>query len=43
LVSVFYGDAADWKAMIAGQALLPSRQAVIGLSGSSILTLEVET
>jgi hypothetical protein len=28
----FYGDAPDWKGMIAGQALLACRQAVIGLS-----------
>jgi hypothetical protein len=27
----FYGDAPDWKGMIAGQALLACRQAVGGL------------
>jgi hypothetical protein len=30
--AAFYGDAADWKGMIAGQALLACRQAVSGLS-----------
>jgi Protein of unknown function (DUF2817) len=30
--AAFYGDAPDWKGMIAGQALLACRQAVSGLS-----------
>jgi hypothetical protein len=31
LRAAFYGDAGDWKGMIAGQALLASRQAIAGL------------
>lgn len=27
----FYGDAGDWKGMVAGQSLLATRQAVAGL------------
>jgi hypothetical protein len=30
--TAFYGDAADWKGMIAGQSLLACRQAVAGLA-----------
>ena len=30
--AAFYGDAPDWKGMIAGQALLACRQAVTGLA-----------
>jgi hypothetical protein len=33
--AAFYGDAPDWKGMIAGQALLACRQAIAGLSTSS--------
>ena len=32
LRAAFYGDAGDWKGMIAGQALLACRQAVAGLT-----------
>jgi hypothetical protein len=32
LRAAFYGDAGDWKGMIAGQALLACRQAIAGLS-----------
>jgi hypothetical protein len=28
----FYGDADDWKGMVAGQSLLATRQAIAGLS-----------
>jgi hypothetical protein len=28
----FYGDADDWKGMVAGQSLLAIRQAIAGLS-----------
>jgi len=31
----FYGDADDWKGMVAGQSLLATRQALAGLSASS--------
>ena len=31
LRAAFYGDAGDWKGMIAGQALLACRQAIAGL------------
>jgi len=30
----FYGDADDWKGMVAGQSLLAARQALAGLSGA---------
>jgi hypothetical protein len=33
--AAFYGDAPDWKGMIAGQSLLACRQAVAGLSSRS--------
>jgi Protein of unknown function (DUF2817) len=33
--AAFYGDAPDWKGMIAGQALLACRQAIAGLSTGS--------
>ena len=29
----FYGDADDWKGMVAGQSLLAVRQAIRGLTG----------
>jgi hypothetical protein len=33
--TAFYGDAADWKGMIAGQSLLACRQAISGLCAAS--------
>jgi Protein of unknown function (DUF2817) len=33
--NAFYGDAPDWKGMIAGQALLACRQAIAGLSDAA--------
>ena len=31
--AAFYGDADDWKGMVAGQSLLACRQALAGLQG----------
>ena len=31
--AAFYGDADDWKGMVAGQSLLATRQAIAGLTG----------
>ncbi|HEY5288567.1 MAG TPA: DUF2817 domain-containing protein, partial [Caulobacteraceae bacterium] len=31
--AAFFGDADDWKGMVAGQSLLATRQAVAGLTG----------
>jgi hypothetical protein len=30
----FYGNADDWKGMVAGQSLLACRQALMGLQGT---------
>jgi hypothetical protein len=30
--AAFYGDADDWKGMVAGQSLLATRQAIAGLT-----------
>ena len=31
--TAFYGDADDWKGMVAGQSLLACKQAIAGLIG----------